>query len=60
MKHRDLVRKIEALGAVFIRHGGKHDWFQNPTTKISQPVPRRREIKEQLARQILKMLSGKP
>jgi predicted RNA binding protein YcfA (HicA-like mRNA interferase family) len=54
------VRKIEALGAVFIRHGGKHDWFQNPTTKISQPVPRRREIKEQLARQILKMLSGKP
>ena len=48
MKHRDLIQKIEELGAVFIRHGGKHDWYQNPATKISQPVPRDREIKEHL------------
>ena len=56
MKHRDLIRKIEELGAVFIRHGGRHDWYHNPFTKASQPVPRHREIKEHLARHILKML----
>ena len=60
MKHRDLIRKIEDLGCVFIRHGGKHDWYQNPATKVSQPVPRHREIKEHLARHILKMLAEKP
>ncbi|MBE9190195.1 type II toxin-antitoxin system HicA family toxin [Gloeocapsopsis crepidinum LEGE 06123] len=57
MKRRDLIKKIEEMGCVFIRHGGKHNWYQNPKTKISQPVPRHREIKEQLARHIIKMLS---
>jgi len=60
VKHRDLIRKIEELGAVFIRHGGKQDWYQQPSTKISQPVPRHREIKEHLARHSLKMLADKP
>jgi predicted RNA binding protein YcfA (HicA-like mRNA interferase family) len=60
MKRRELIGKIEAQGAVFIRHGGKHDFYQNPQTKISQPVPRHREIKEHLARHILKMLSRQP
>ena len=59
MKQRDLIRKIEDLGCVFIRHGGKHDWYQQPATKVSQPVPRHREIKEHLARHILKMLADK-
>ena len=59
MKRRDLIRKIEDAGAVFIRHGGKHDWFQNPLTKISQPVPRHTEINELLARSILKKLGAK-
>lgn len=45
------------MGCIFIRHGGKHDWYQNPRTKISQPIPRHREIKEQLALHIIKMLS---
>ena len=57
MKHGDLVKKIEELGCVFLRHGGKHDWYQNLATKIAQPVPRHREIKEHLARHILKKLS---
>ncbi len=59
MKRRDLIRKIEEQGAVFIRHGGKHDWFQNPVSKVSQPIPRHTEINEMLARSILKKLSGK-
>ncbi|MCX5845122.1 MAG: type II toxin-antitoxin system HicA family toxin [Deltaproteobacteria bacterium] len=40
MKRKDLIRAIEEIGCVFIRHGGRHDWYQNPETKISQPVPR--------------------
>jgi predicted RNA binding protein YcfA (HicA-like mRNA interferase family) len=56
MKRRDLVKKIENMGCVFIRHGGKHDWYQNPKTKVSQPVPRHRKINENLARHIMKML----
>jgi mRNA interferase HicA len=57
MKRRDLISKLEEMGCIFVRHGGKHDWYQNPITKISQAVPRHREIKEQLARHIIKMLS---
>ena len=56
MKRLDLVRKIEAQGGVLNRHGGKHDWYQNPLTKVCQPVPRHREIKEFLARSILRKL----
>jgi len=56
MKRSDLIKKIENAGVIFIRHGSKHDWYQNPKTKISQPVPRHKEINENLARHILKML----
>ena len=56
MKQRDLIKKIEKAGAVFVRHGGNHDWYQNPKTKVSQPVPRHREINENLARHIIKVL----
>jgi hypothetical protein len=51
-----LIKQINELGCVLIRHGAKHDWYQNPRTGVSQPVPRHREIKENLARHILKML----
>jgi len=56
MKRRDLIRELEKMGCVLIRQGTKHDWYQNPRTKVSQPVPRHREIKEHLARHIIKML----
>ncbi|MGD1119432.1 MAG: type II toxin-antitoxin system HicA family toxin [Dehalococcoidales bacterium] len=56
MKRVDLIKKIERLGCVLIRHGLKHDWYQNPDTKISQPVPRHREIIDSLAKYILKKL----
>ncbi|RLD62453.1 MAG: addiction module toxin, HicA family [Bacteroidetes bacterium] len=58
MKRRDLIKKIEAFGCVFIRHGGKHDWYRNPNSKKSQPVPRHKEINENLAKHILKMLKN--
>ena len=58
MKRRDLIRQIEKMGCIFIRHGGKHDWYQNAKTKVSQPVPRHNEIKEYLAKHIIKMLEN--
>ncbi|HHT9112640.1 MAG: type II toxin-antitoxin system HicA family toxin [Planctomycetes bacterium] len=59
MKRRDLIKHIEKMGCILIRHGGKHDWYQNPKTKTSQPVPRHNEIKEYLAKHIIKMLESK-
>jgi mRNA interferase HicA len=58
MKRTDLIREIEGMGCVLIRHGGRHDWYQNPVTKAVQPVPRHREIRESLGKHILKMLKG--
>jgi predicted RNA binding protein YcfA (HicA-like mRNA interferase family) len=58
VKRKDLIKAIESKGGIFIRHGSKHDWYQNPKTKISQPVPRHREINERLAQHIIKMLSN--
>jgi len=56
LKRTDLIKKLEKIGCVFIRHGAKHDWYQNPKTKISQPIPRHREINENLVKHILKKL----
>jgi len=58
MKKRDLIRELKKMGCVLIRHGAKHDWYQNPNTRVSQPVPRHREIKDPLAKHILKMLEN--
>ena len=58
MRRRQLIRRLNAMGCILIRRGGKHDWWQNPTTKISQPVPRHVEIKDALADHIIKMLQG--
>jgi len=57
VKRRDLICRLEKFGCVLIRHGGNHDWYRNPETGVSQPVPRHREINEHLARHILKQLS---
>ncbi|MEA5552927.1 type II toxin-antitoxin system HicA family toxin [Anabaena cylindrica UHCC 0172] len=58
MKRRDLIKELEEIGCIFIRHGGNHDWYQNPLTKVSQPIPRHREINDNLAKHILKMLQN--
>ena len=58
MKRIDLIREIEGLDCELVRHGAKHDWYRNPNTGVSQAVPRHREIKELMARRIIKMLSN--
>lgn len=56
MKRTDLLRLIESFGCILIRHGARHDWYRNPETGVSQPVPRHREIGEPLAKHIIKFL----
>ena len=58
MKRADLIKTIEGFGCGLVRHGGKHDWYRNPVTGVAQAVPRHREIKELLARRIIRMLSN--
>jgi predicted RNA binding protein YcfA (HicA-like mRNA interferase family) len=56
MKRQDLVRRLEETGCLLVRRGGRHDWYHNPRTRASQPIPRHREINENLAKHILKKL----
>ncbi|NOY79405.1 MAG: type II toxin-antitoxin system HicA family toxin, partial [Kiritimatiellaeota bacterium] len=50
MKRVDLIRQLKQMGCVLVRHGSSHDWYHNPQTGASQPVPRHREIRDRLAR----------
>jgi mRNA interferase HicA len=59
MKRKDLIRKLEKKGCVLVRHGANHDWYSNEKIKQSQPVPRHNEINDNLAKSIIKKLSGK-
>jgi len=45
MNRRELVREIEKRGCVLLRRGARHDWYQNPRTRVCQPVPRHQEVK---------------
>ena len=58
MKRVDLIRTIDEEGCVLVRHGGEHDIYRNVITGVVQSVPRHREIREQTARHIIKMLSA--
>lgn len=57
MKRRELIKKLEELGCVLVRHGGSHDWYTNLKSKKSQPVPRHTEIHDGLAKSIIKKLT---
>jgi len=56
VKRRELIKKLEEMRCVFIRHGSRHDWYQNPRTKVCQPIPRHKEINESLAKHILRKM----
>lgn len=52
MKHRDLVRLLEAAGYRAVRDGD-HTTFKKPGSRPVQ-VPRHREVNERTAQAILK------
>jgi hypothetical protein len=57
VKRIDLVKEITALGAVLDRHGSKHDWYVHHKKGVARAVPRHNEIKEPMARAIIKAFS---
>ncbi|HEX8248476.1 MAG TPA: type II toxin-antitoxin system HicA family toxin [Pyrinomonadaceae bacterium] len=54
-----MIKQLERMGCIFVRHGGNDDWYSNQKTKVSQPVSRHNEINENLAKSIIKKLSEK-
>jgi mRNA interferase HicA len=52
MKRRDLIKLLESNGWWRLRRGSDHDIYTNG--KCSEPVPRHTEIKEQLAKSIIR------
>jgi predicted RNA binding protein YcfA (HicA-like mRNA interferase family) len=58
MKRRDLERKLRIAGCYLKREGGSHSLWINPKNGVIEAVPRHKEIKEPLARKILKNLNA--
>lgn len=58
MKKRELEKRLRELGWWFDRHGGNHDAWTNG--KLFEFVPRHAEVKEGLARKILKKADNHP
>ena len=52
MKRRDLIRRLEAVGFVFERHGGNHDIYRR--NHDIEKIPRHKEINERLGKAILR------
>ena len=57
MKRTKLLQTLNQMGVVFVRHGGKHDVYRQPITKVETTIPRHDEIKEYTAKSIIKTLS---
>ncbi|HOX32822.1 MAG TPA: type II toxin-antitoxin system HicA family toxin [Spirochaetales bacterium] len=58
MKRTDLERALRMAGCYLKREGASHCLWINPRTGVVEAVPRHAEIKEPLARKILKSLSA--
>ena len=57
MKRRELIRLLEKNGWYLKRNGHDHDIYTNGV--VSEPIPRHTEIKERLAKRIVKQLGLK-
>ena len=58
MKRKDLEKRLRMAGCYLKREGRAHSLWINPNTGIVETVPRHSEIKEFLARKILKNLGA--
>ena len=58
MKRRDLERKLRIAGCYLKREGPSHSLWINPKNGTIEAVPRHTEIKEPLAKKILKNLNA--
>lgn len=58
MKRRDLERRLRIAGCYLKREGASHSLWMNPNNGVVEAVPRHAEIKEPLAKKILKNLNA--
>ena len=58
MKRRALEKQLRRAGCYLKREGSAHSLWTNPSTGAVEAVPRHNEIKEPLARSILRNLSA--
>ncbi len=58
MKRRDLEKKLRVAGCYLKREGSSHSLWINPNNGVIEAIPRHREIKEPLARKILKNMNA--
>lgn len=58
MKRRDLERRLRRAGCYLKREGASHSLWINPLSGVTEAVPRHSEIKEPLARKILRNLGA--
>ncbi len=58
MKRHDLEKRLRHSGCYLKREGAAHSLWINPRTGVVEAVPRHAEIKEPLARKILKSLQA--
>jgi len=60
MKRKELPKYLRSKGCEFIREGGKHSWWYNPSLNKRSAVPRHNEIVDILAKKICKDLGVPP
>jgi mRNA interferase HicA len=58
MKRRDLEKKLRIAGCYLKREANSHSLWINPNNGVIEAVPRHNEIKEPLAKKILKNLNA--
>ena len=58
MKRKDLERKLRFAGCYLKREGASHSLWVNPKNGALEAVPRHAEIKDPLAKKILKNLKA--
>jgi len=60
MKRNKLLKYLRNQGCEFLREGGKHSWWCNPSINRRSSIPRHSEINDFLAKKICKDLNIKP
>jgi mRNA interferase HicA len=58
MKRKDLEKKLRIAGCYLKREGGSHSLWINPKSGVIEAIPRHNEIKQPLAKKILKSLNA--
>jgi mRNA interferase HicA len=58
VKRKELERKLRRAGCLLKREGASHSLWLNPRNGVMEAVPRHQEIKDLLARKILRALDA--